>query len=69
MNTKDKLKALEKLFDANREYLNKNMEILHEYVDEKITAKEAMDKIIHETVVVGLEIMVATAEAKKETKE
>ena len=69
MNTKDKLKELEKLFDANREYLNKNMEILHEYVDEKITAKEAMDKIIHETVVVELEIMVATAEAKKATKE
>ena len=69
MNTKDKLKELEKLFDANREYLNKNMEILNEYVDEKITAKEAMDKIIHETVVVGLEIMVATAEEKKATKE
>ena len=43
MNTKDKLKALEKVFDANREYLNKNMEILHEYVDEKITAKEYRD--------------------------
>ena len=69
MNTEDKLKALEKLFDANREYLNKNTEILHEYVDEKITAKEAMDKIIHETVVVGLKIMVATAKEKKETKE
>ena len=69
MNTKDKLKALEKVFDANREYLNKNIEIIHEYVDEKITAKEAMDKIIHETVVAGLEIMVATAEEKKETKE